>query len=135
MIPYKTNTLYFYDYKGRLIEVKSYKIQKDTVLESHAIFEYNSDDQISKQETLIGRPYWGNTSLYKFNKIVYHYDLFGNIIEQENFKYGTNSDPIIIVFQYIYDHKGNWIKKETWMGNAKDNLEKTKIEDRIIEYY
>ncbi len=135
VMPYKTDCYYIYDNQQRIIENKGLKIGNDTVVDYHYIFAYNENGKLIKKEALIGRGFWENNYEKSFNMIIYQYNEYGNIIKQENYCSESNKDPNIIQFIYTYDSHGNWIKKETWMGKTKDKLERTKIEDRIIEYY
>lgn len=135
--PNNTDTYYQYDKNGREIEVKGYYIynKKDTVIGYHWIYEYDEHGQQIKEEMLVGRPclvsFFDNTN-YKL--LITTYDNYKNITQQE---YYTADDQGVYVIRYVYtyDSYGNWIKKEEYKGNNKDELIKTIINERKLEYY
>ena len=131
--PHNTDTYYQYDEQGRKIEVKEYYIRKDTVLGYHYICEYNEKGQQIMEEVKTGRELYIDMDI-SCKKIITMYDDYGNITQEEYYMCGTQ-DLLIVRYIYTYDFFGNWIKKEKYEGKNEEELSKSQIYERIIEYY
>jgi len=135
--PHNTETYYQYDEHGSEIEVKGYYIYNnmDTVIGYHWIYEYDEYGQQIKEELLVGRPYYLSSLVNtNCNKLITTYDNYRNITQQE---YYTADNQIVNIIRYVYtyDSYGNWIKKEEYKGKNEDELVKTNIKERKLEYY
>ena len=135
--PHNTDTYYKYDEHGREIEVKGYYIynKKDTVIGYHWIYEYDKHGQQIKEEVLVGGPYYLSSIInMNCNKLITTYDNYRNITQQEY--YTTDNQTVnVIRYVYTYDLYGNWIKKEEYRGKNENELLKTNIIERKLEYY
>jgi len=135
--PSNTDTYYKYDEHGQEIELKSYDIynKKDTVIGCHWTYEYDEHGQQIKEVLLVGRPYYLSSLVNTNYKIlITTYDNYKNITKQEYYT-ADNQIGNVIRYVYTYDSYGNWIKKEEYRGKNEDELVKTKIKERKLEYY
>ncbi len=135
--PSNTDTYYQYDEHGQKTSVKGYYIynKKDTVIGYHWIYEYDDYGQQIKEELIEGRPYYLSSLVNtNYKKLITTYDKYKNVTRQ---KYYTAENQIgqIIRYDYSYDSYGNWIKKEEYRGSNEEELVKTKIKERKLEYY
>jgi len=135
--PHNTDTYYHYDEQGRKIEVKGYYIynMKDTVMGYHWIYKYDENGQQIKEEILVGRSFYHSLlSNTNYKILITTYDSYKNITQQKY--YATDNQKVnFIRYVYTYDSYGNWIKKEEYRGNNEDELVKTNIKERKLEYY
>lgn len=140
---YRTETYYEYDNEGREIEIKTYKISNDTVLDYHLTKEYNEKGELIKEESKIGSGTHFSPKYIECKKKITAYDNYGNITQirlSECKRYDEKTKSYeyyekIYRYVYTYDSYGNWIKREEFEGESEDTLERIQIEDRIIEYY
>ncbi len=137
--PNNSDTYYQYDEHGREIEVKGFDIyyKKDTVIGYHWIYEYDEHGQQVKKESLKGGSFsFYHSDMVKINykKLITTYDNFKNITKQEYYS-ATNKIRYVICYIYTYDSYGNWIKVEEFSGKNEDELVKTNIKERKLEYY
>lgn len=135
------NSSYTYDDKGRIVflkknsalwgnEIKQWKYYKDTVEqysksssdESHLQWVYNKDNQNTYSRTM-------DTDSHKST---IKYDAAGNPIEIKQWSYGElEKYGYSKRLKYVYDNKGNWIKKTELTLDGKP----IKSLERKIEYY
>ena len=67
-------------------------------------------------------------------KLITKYDDYKNIIQKECYDV-ENKIIQISRYVYTYDSVGNWIKQEKSVWKNEDELLKTEMDERIIEYY
>ena len=74
-----------------------------------------------------------NSALKHYSTLITTYDKNKNITQEE---YIVNNETVNITrYVYTYDSWGNWIKREKHIGENEENLFKTLVEERVIEYY
>ena len=137
---------YKYNSKGDMVEINVY--WSDGSLLGKAIYKYDdrqnnieysvygSDGSLNSKETYKYDSKGNKTEYCEYNsddslnsKETYRYDNKGNIIEANIY----NSDNVQLkysLYKYIFDIKGNWIKKTCYTNNIPN-----KITERVIEYY
>jgi hypothetical protein len=115
-----------YDRRGNVIEESGWYEPGDPRNRDVAKLVYDYDEKGNKIET---RSYHYDGSLS--HKTTYQYNDKGD--ETESFYHSSNGEVSIeTTVRYKYDHKGNWVERISYSGEAKTPATFT---DRKIEYY
>lgn len=132
--PHNIDEYFVYDDKGNEIESKGMEIYTNKLpfWGYHFVYEYDEFGNKTKEEELIGRYRTIGHEQYKVKKS--QYDKFQNLIFEE-YLTAEGTSVAVIIQKYIYDKKGNWIKREKAQGKNKDNLSIVEICTREINYY
>jgi hypothetical protein len=127
-----TYSHFLYDEQGRKVEIKIYGIDNDTILESHYVYKYFENGQQVIEEEIVGNNWQIDYESYKI--LITKYDENRNIFEQKY--YLSDNQPLkVIRYDYFFDSINNWIRREKLEGKNENDLSKTNIEERFIEYY
>jgi hypothetical protein len=132
--PHNTDQIFKYDANGNEIEAIGYYIyqDKEPIVGYQFKYEYNEYGNKTKDVEVIGK--YRRLRFDKYKTEVTKYDKFQNIKLEE---YLTESGTAIkvVVYDYVYDNIGNWVKKETKEGKTHEDLETLEVTVREIEYY
>ncbi|TDW52417.1 YD repeat-containing protein [Flavobacterium sp. 270] len=132
--PHNTDEYFVYDNKGNKIESKAIYIYTDKLpfCGYHIIYEYDEFGNKTKDEEVIGN--YRSIGHQQYKTQITRYDQEQNIISDEYISFEGLTVKVINK-KYVYDKKGNWIKKETEQGKDKNSLKLTEICTREIQYY
>jgi len=130
--PHNTDTYYYYDNSGNQTEIKGYYIKKDTTLGYHYRYDYDKHGNKIKEQEIVGN--FRSIGSVNYKTQVLKFDEFKNIISEEYFD--SNSMTVkVVINNYSYDNKGNWLKLEVKEGKTNEELTITEVKERLIEYY
>lgn len=113
-------TTYTYDDKGN----KTSMFSESSIYTTN--YKYSYDDKGNNT----GEIHYNKNNEIEF-RYVRTYDAQGNIIQQSQYKSDSNIEWAKTTWSYVYDKKGNWIKRTA--SDMQDNALGTT--ERIITYY
>lgn len=120
-IALKTKRFFVYDKKGQLTREKLETLEGKLV--SKNLYKYDDNGNKIKNES-----YGPDGNLRLSNS--YKYDERGNIVLSSGYSNITKNIPGNTIIDYVYDEKGNWIKKTMFFKDIS-----TEIQIREIEYF
>ncbi len=132
--PHNTDQYYYYDENDNEIQVKGYYIYPDQepILGYDYIYEYDKFGNQIKEEESIGK--YRMIGFEKYKTQLTQYDKFQNLVSDEY----INSEGLtikVVIKNYTYDKKGNWLKMETFEGKNKNDLTLIEVSKREIKYF